>query len=905
MPPKNNSRKNNNIKIPACSQTRLASLNTGLKSVRPKKPSTPRTGTSTAARPTSTPGTKQKQATLSGFGFAAKPKTPITPATAEEEAGGGDRKRRRISGDGSQYDPITFDGEAAPVAREIKEIRETQFAGITQSPGWESDSDLEEVVPTVPERGARPISQRGASVGELTPRFMPAGNGNGKEKNERKSRIMAPRFAPPPRPPLARRKALSSAIKGAEAEDLKRVEEEEEEEEGGEEEDEEGGGGGEASTVSQTLKKPLSTAQVIDLCSSPPERQQREEDAGGEKKGGGAVSTHWGPSPAPEEDIQAKDWAIVQTNGTPRPSQESQTAPALVREDSRDLMPPPPATPKRKRRTLSAEIPCSQSSTQSPLRTQQTQTQPSLSSQSRTAVGMGIASSLNKTPLKRAIEAAGLSVVKIKSSQWWENVDTQDNISDTASESEAEEQTRSGAMARDQARHWQRSQIPGTQDDSDSAPLSPVPPRSPRARTQGAGTRDGASASADPTTVPRVTPRQPFFASPQQQAHLEGWLEHVESAFPAFRSHRPQAQDGSIGRSTAQRESVMEAAQATSPSATPRGSRIEQHPQFCDADADDDAGMTFDLGTPCGRVSTPKHSLPPAFPPRTPSPLLQGQGQSPVPLHRIREHSPSPYRRSSSQGTTAFQSPSTVRQMAPSSLTSFTISPQQQLQQQHQQSGRRWPTESQFSSVQETPLKKGINHGNPPSQAEDIILDTPTKHPNHYNNGDDDNNGNSERLQRVLGDGDGDHNGDDDDDATQSQDGDGDEPSLDFHPVKTQQFPFSMFVRVSSAPSSPPTPSTPTATAAAAACERVLEYHDEHGGDEDHRLPPPLPEAMAATGSQGDGGGNGDEPVLLTTSQLLPETLMESFPMPPPLTQSSTASKSGGFDEEEDDGTTR
>ena len=564
--------------------------------------------------------------------------------------------------------------------------------------------------------------------------------------------------------------------------------------------------------------KPLSAAQVINLCSPP---------------GGGAVSTHWGP-----EDIQAND--------TPGPSRELQTAPTLVRENSRDLMPPPPVTPKRNRRTLPAEIPSSQSPTHSPLRTQHTQTQPP--SQSSWAVGMGIVSS---QPLKTATQPAGLRVVK--SSQWWENVDTQDTASDTASESEAEDGASSGPVARDQVSRWQRSQIPATQDDSDSAPLSPVPlqtSKSPRA--QGAGTKDGASAGADPTTVPG--------ASPHQQAHPE----HVGSTLPAFEPHRPpsgsQAQQD--GRTTEQRESVAEAA---SPFAAPRESQIQQHLQFChDDDDDDDADMTFGPRTPCSRVSPPKHSLSPAFSPRkprTPSPSLPDRAKSPAPLHRVREHSPSPYRRSS-LGTTAFRSPSTARETAPSSLTSFTVSPRQQ------------PTESQLSSVQETPLKKRHPFS---QQAEDIILGTCDN-------------------KSVLSDDD-----DDDDDATQSQDGDGDGPSLDFHPVKTQQFPFSMFVRVSSPSPSPPAPSTATASATAAACELALRYDDGHGGDEDHPLPPPLSEAMTATGSQADGSGdNGDEPVLLTTSQLLPETLMESFPMPPSLTQSS---RSGSPDEE--DGSTQ
>ncbi|KAF8246784.1 hypothetical protein K440DRAFT_630675 [Wilcoxina mikolae CBS 423.85] len=778
--------------VPGSSQIRLADLNTGVKSVRSKRTTTPITATKkTNSRSklkskshTTTPSVKQ--ATLSGFGFAAKPKVP-----AAQEVGG-DRKRRRIiSGGaaGSQDNPITIEDEAEAERDEVV-IRETQFAGLTQSPGWESDSDLDLDLVEIVRR------KSGGDAGKMTPRFSPA-----KRKKKKKNEGMAPRFSP-----TAHRKAIST----------------------------------------------------------------QEE----------------------------KEWDVMATSGI-----------FGEREKSSDLMPPPPVTPKRPRAPLQLpeEIPNSQSPAPSPLKTQLTQTQ---QSPARRIGGSKITSPLrvwqSRSPLKTRVGGIAPPVgwtrtrMIVKSSQWWENEDT---------ESEGEGEVRKD-VANDRTKPPLQSQVAGTQDGNgtDSSPLSSLhltPQKSKSPRLSERENREDdmeTTTDDDDSTAPLHSPTQPLSdsalqGSPRQRAQevdINIPPDHMEPASPALKElqgttqpisssqHSPAGEvqrNGDIDMDIASvsleptppLSTTHEEAQALSQFSTPRKSQSQREENYGD---DIDMDMTFDLGTPCKRQTTPPLSTPPPpacchQQPRTPSPILpRSQARETLPFDR------SPARRSS-LATTASLSPSTVREMDPSSLTSFNLSPQQ--------------PQTQYSSVQETPPTKPsattpklvhvdtqINDASPRPEAEDIVLDTPIKDAPWFNlnfHPDSQMRDPEDRYYDVYDDND-DHD-DHDNDATESQD-----PNIDFHPVKTQQFPHSMFVRSVTDMSSPSPSQSPTNVSQDVG-ELVLEYDEERMEREaEVGLPPPggTQEEVSAPTTTG----------LLTTSQLLPETLMESFPLPPPLTQFSS-----------------
>ncbi|KAF8535989.1 hypothetical protein BDD12DRAFT_853071 [Trichophaea hybrida] len=778
--------------VPGSSQVRLADLNTGVKSVRSKRTTTPITATkktnsrskSKSKSHSTTPTVKQ--ATLSGFGFAAKPKVP-----AAQEVGG-DRKRRRIisgSAAGSQDNPITIEDEAEEERDEVV-IRETQFAGLTQSPGWESDSDLDLDLVEIVRRKSR------GDAGKMTPRFSPTKR---KKKKKKKNEEMAPRFSP-----IAHRKAIST----------------------------------------------------------------QEE----------------------------KEWDVMATSGI-----------FGEREKSSDLMPPPPVTPKRPRAPLQLpeEIPNSQSPAPSPLKTQLTQTQ---HSSVRRIGGSKITSPLrvwqSRSPLKTRVGGIAPPVgwtrtrTIVKSSQWWENEDTQDDFSDTESVDEGEVRK---DVANDRTKPPLRSQAAGTQDGNgtDSSPLSLLPQKSKSPRLSEGENREDMETTTDDddSTAPLHSPIQPLSNSAiqgslrqrAQEVDINIPPDHMEPASPSLKElqgttqpisssqHSPAGEvqrNGDIDidiasvslEPTPPLSTTHEETQALSQCSTPR----ESHSQRENYGDGMDMNMTFDLGTPCKRQTTllPLTPPPPACShqqPRTPSPILsRSQARETPPFDR------SSVRRSS-LATTASLSPSTVREMDPSSLTSFNLSPQQ--------------LQTQYSSVQETPPTKPsattpklvlvdtqINDASPPPEAEDIVLDTPIKDAPRFNvnfHPDSQMRDPEDRYDVYK-----DHD-DHDDNATESQD-----PNMDFHPVKTQQFPHSMFVRSVTYISSHSPSQSPTNVSQDVG-ELILEYGEERMEREaEVELPPPegtQEEVSAPTTTTG----------LLTTSQLLPETLMESFPLPP-LTQFSS-----------------
>jgi hypothetical protein len=304
MPPKSKSKPNPTKTNPAASikksrsssgklQTRDQSLDRFVKfnsdvsvSARPKASSVP--------APVKDNGRQEK---LSAFGFTA-----ITP----QDGGGGDAKRRRISGGGagSQDDPVVID-----------EVAETQYAGLTQSPGfWEQIAMDAEFDLDNEESPRRPR-------GIMKPRFSPG------EWSAKSSAAFSPRFAP-------------------------------------------------------SLKKKIQASAT-----SPPPSHN-------------------------DEGINAADTDVRQKTPIPVTSEIHNS------DTTRELMPPPPVTPKRPRitRTLPDEVPNSQSPASSPLKTQPTQT---------------------PSPFGKRLPASWLKARSIvKSSQWYENEDTQGNFSDTESEGE-------------------------------------------------------------------------------------------------------------------------------------------------------------------------------------------------------------------------------------------------------------------------------------------------------------------------------------------------------------------------------------------------------------------------------------------------------------------------------------
>jgi hypothetical protein len=238
-----------------------------------------------------------RQEKLSTFGFTAVP---------PKDDGGGDAKRRRISGGGagSPDDPVVVD----------EEVAETQYAGLTQTPGfWEQISmDAKSDLDLAMDNEESPRRPRGV----MKPRFSP---GDWSAKN---ATSFSPRFA------LSQRKSQTSA----------------------------------------TSRLPSQKDERIDVT-----------DTGVRQK-------------------------------TPIPV----TSEIHNSDTSRKLMPPPPVTPKRPK----IEVPNSQSPTPSPLRTQPTQT---------------------PSPFRNRFPTSLLKAKSIvKSSQWYENEDTQYNFSDTESEGEGE-----------------------------------------------------------------------------------------------------------------------------------------------------------------------------------------------------------------------------------------------------------------------------------------------------------------------------------------------------------------------------------------------------------------------------------------------------------------------------------
>ena len=133
-----------------------------------------------------------------------------------------------------------------------------------------------------------------------------------------------------------------------------------------------------------------------------------------------------------------------------------------------------------------------------------------------------------------------------------------------------------------------------------------------------------------------------------------------------------------------------------------------------------------------------------------------------------------------------------------------------------------------------------------------------------------------------------------DDEDSQSR-----EPAIDFRPVRTQQFPASLFY--GQRPPSPPSPySQKSATNVSQEVENLALCHrsdsDEHESqkyagsrtlDKEEDVLPPREEH----GDVDETAETADTDVLerpLTASQLLSDTYLESFPMPPPLTQLSS-----------------
>ncbi|KAA8911114.1 hypothetical protein FN846DRAFT_936673 [Sphaerosporella brunnea] len=110
---------------------------------------------------------------------------------------------------------------------------------------------------------------------------------------------------------------------------------------------------------------------------------------------------------------------------TPQPSVRELPRESNIRPK---LKPPPPTTPKRPAvvPATCCEIPSSQSPTMSPLRTQMTPTRPYFRDH-QTPIKKSRTASQTRWPETKAI---------IKSSQWYENEDTQGNLSDTESEGE-------------------------------------------------------------------------------------------------------------------------------------------------------------------------------------------------------------------------------------------------------------------------------------------------------------------------------------------------------------------------------------------------------------------------------------------------------------------------------------
>lgn len=118
---------------------------------------------------------------------------------------------------------------------------------------------------------------------------------------------------------------------------------------------------------------------------------------------------------------------------------------------------------------------------------------------------------------------------------------------------------------------------------------------------------------------------------------------------------------------------------------------------------------------------------------------------------------------------------------------------------------------------------------------------------------------------------------------------------LNFRPVRTQQFPQSMYVSPPPLPQSPaPTQLQPQSPAGVSQSVGRLDLDldlDYPSGDED--LPP-----LSGEEQWEDGEREKKKRVVITTSQLLPDTLMASFPPPPPFTQSSSNVGYGDYDDE-------
>jgi hypothetical protein len=133
-----------------------------------------------------------------------------------------------------------------------------------------------------------------------------------------------------------------------------------------------------------------------------------------------------------------------------------------------------------------------------------------------------------------------------------------------------------------------------------------------------------------------------------------------------------------------------------------------------------------------------------------------------------------------------------------------------------------------------------------------------------------------------------------DDEDSQSR-----EPAVDFRPVRTQQFPASLFYGQCS--QTPPSPHPQkSATNVSQEVENLVLYYrsdnDEHKSQkhvesrtldkEEDVLPPRAEHENVDETAEAADTDVSERP--LTASQLLPDTYLESFPMPPPLTQLSS-----------------
>jgi hypothetical protein len=144
-----------------------------------------------------------------------------------------------------------------------------------------------------------------------------------------------------------------------------------------------------------------------------------------------------------------------------------------------------------------------------------------------------------------------------------------------------------------------------------------------------------------------------------------------------------------------------------------------------------------------------------------------------------------------------------------------------------------------------------------PEEAEDILINPPTEYGNFS-------------QQRFWLEG----------AASQAEDDESESQALmmEFNPVRTQQYPHSMFVENVSPLSPEGSEAGSPTTMSQDLGSLALNYHVALESESQHA-------AMALSDTTDD---EETEPREFTTTQLLPSSLMESFPMPPPMTQESS-----------------